>query len=94
MNRRGVMTGQYELTDVVLGEDKEGDRQFYTMHFTTIRGQLKTRQSLYLYFPEETGVNRFLVSGYGETIPQNGPAIKSIKSEFLKALYSCEIGFK
>lgn len=56
----GVMSGQYELKDVIMGEEKVGDKKFFTMTYTTISGEIKGRASLYLYFPKEKNVGSFL----------------------------------
>ena len=84
----GVNTGQYELTDIVMGEEKVGDKQFYTMTYTTKGAGIEQRASLYLYFPLELGSTRFIVALYSEAGPANHKERKSLKNDFIETLDS------
>jgi hypothetical protein len=88
MIRRGVMSGQYVLKDVIMDEEEVGDNKFYTMSYITTSGKIKQRAFLYLHFPKEINVERFLVSIYSESFPRNQPLPQSYKSEFLETLNS------
>jgi len=87
----GVMSGQYELKDVVNGEENVGDKECFTMSYTTISSDVKQRAFLYLYFPKKGNFKRFLVSLYSESSPFNNPLTESYKSEFLETLSSLKI---
>ena len=85
------MTGQYELKDVVMGEDVIGEKRFYTMTYTTLKDKIEQRAALYLYFPMEQGVTNFLVALYSETSPIYGDKGKSSIDDFIECLNSLEM---
>jgi hypothetical protein len=85
---------KYQLKDVTMGEEKVGDKQFFTMRYTTISSKIEQKASLYLYFPDNTDVERFFVSVYSEAFPLNKPPLQSLKDEFLETLNSLEMADK
>lgn len=87
----GVMTGQYELKDVVMGEAMVGEKLFYTMTYTTIADELEQRAYLYLHFPVEQGFSEFLVALYSESYPVNGDHRESFMSDFIESLKTLEM---
>jgi hypothetical protein len=87
----GVMSGQYELKDVVMGEESIGNKQFYTMTHTAIANGIEQRASLYLHFPVERGFTRFLVALYSESYSVKAADRKSLKAEFLETLHSLKM---
>jgi len=84
-------SGMYELKNVKMGKRKVGNKQFYTMDYTTITNEIEQRASLYLYFPKKTNISTFFVSLYSEGFPRNKPPYQSFKSEFLETLNSLEM---
>jgi len=84
-------SGLYQLKDVKMGKKKVGDKQFFTMDYTTVTSEVEQRASLYLYFPKKTNIGTFFVSLYSEGFPRNKPPYKSFKNEFLETLNSLEM---
>lgn len=87
----GVVTGQYELKNVIKGDEVVGNNQFYTMSYTTIADGIEQNAFLYLHFPVERGFTRFFVALYSETSPVNESERKSFKREFIKSLQSLKM---
>ena len=86
MIMQGVMTGQYELKDVVKGEEMLGESRFYTMEYTTVKDNFLQKAYLFLYFPKEKQVDDFIVSHYSETIFEKASSSVSLKQEFIDTL--------
>lgn len=87
MIRGGVNTGLFELKDVVMGDEKVGNKKFYTMNYIVSKGELLINSFLYLHFPKEKGFTRVFVAIYSEEL--HTP--KSFKNEFLEVLDSLEM---
>jgi hypothetical protein len=89
---KGVMAGKYLLSNVVKGEEKVGNKHFYTMTYTTTGDGVEQNASVYLYFPVKRGVTRFLVALYSESYPLKKAKRKSYKHDFLQTLNSLKMG--
>jgi len=91
MIEQGVNKGQYQLSEVVMGEEIVGDKKFYTMKYTTSASAQKQTASLYLYFPREEGNSYFIVAHYSETMPPTVSLSRSFNPEFLQTLKSLRV---
>lgn len=91
MIEQGVKKGQYQLSEVVMGEETVGDKKFYTMKYTTSASSQKQSASLYLYFPRDEGNSWFIVAHYSETMPPNVTLSTSFHPEFLQTLKSLRV---
>lgn len=91
MIEQGVNRGQYQLSEVVMGEEMVGDKKFYTMKYATSASSQKQTASLYLYFPRDAGNSYFIVAHYSETMPPNVSLSTSFNPEFLQTLRSLRV---
>ena len=82
---------QYQLSEVVMGEEMVGDKKFYTMKYTTSSSARKKSESLYMYFPREEGNSYFILAYYWETMPPNVSLSRSFNPEFLQTLKSLRV---
>lgn len=87
MERKDAMNEQFELHDVVMGEEKVGNKKFYTMNYIVTFKGIKQNSFVYLHFPKVNRFSSFLFSIYTEEV--NTP--KSFKNEFLATLNSVEM---
>jgi len=86
MMLKGVLTGQYELRDVIKDEEIIGERKFYTMKYTTVKDDIIQNAHLFLFFPNEKKVDEFIVSLYSEAKSVKESNRTSYKREFLETL--------
>ena len=91
MQKKGVMTGMFELEDVVMGEEIVGDKKFYTMNYANIRSDMDQNSSLYLYFPKETDIDVFIVAIYTDGFKGKEMLSRSHKPEFIRVLESLQV---
>ncbi len=91
MIEQGVNKGQYQLSDVVMGEEAVGDKTFFTMKYSTSASAQKQSASLYLYFPRDGNNSYFIVAHYSETMPPNVSLSTSFNPEFLQTLKSLRV---
>ena len=88
---RGVMTGQYELKDVVFGSEVIEGNKFYIMNYVILRDESVENASLFLYFPRDKNISNFVIALYSETQPRNGTLTTSAKNEFMETLRSLDV---
>ncbi len=89
---QGAKTGDYELEDVVKGEEMIGAKKFYTMEYVQVRSDSKLKVYLYLYFHKDKQINNFVVSNYTECcFPLNSPITPTFKQEFIDTLRTIKI---
>ncbi len=88
---QGVITGQYELKDVVFGSEVIEGKKFYTMSYVTLRDDSVQNASLYLYFPQNKNISDFVLALYSETHPRNETLTTSAKNEFTETLRSLDV---
>ena len=71
MIENGVETGQYALSDVERGEVTAGGNTFWTMRYQQHHQLVTSRATLFLYFPQPSDNEHFLVILYIATAPQD-----------------------
>lgn len=86
MRARGVKPGLYKLTKVEMGEERIGDKLFYTMRYSTKSEVHYESARLYVYFPRETGNVDFLIAHYSEVAPTRDDLSVSYAADFLSLL--------
>lgn len=91
MIEQGVREGRYKLSEVVMGEESVGEKNFYTMKYTTSDSSAEQTASLYLYFPREDKNPYFIVIHYSETTPRGVTILPSFYEDFLDTLKSLHI---
>ena len=83
---RGVKEGLYELFDIVTGQERFGDKLYYTMKYWTNSEAHCESAWLFLYFPHEYLNDQFLVAHYSEAAPTCDLLTFSLKSNVLRIL--------
>jgi hypothetical protein len=93
MIEQGVNKGQYELSDVVMGEEMIGNNKYYTMKYTAFTRNKKQLSSLYLHFPREDNNSFFIIVHYSETMSNDVflSENKSANPDVLKLLDSLHV---
>jgi len=91
MISRGVITGKYELKDVVFGSEVIEGKKFYIMSYVILRDESVENASLYLYFPQDKNISDFVLALYSETHPRNETLTTSAKNEFTETLRSLDV---
>lgn len=93
MINMGVMTGLYELKDVVFDTEMIEGKKYYIMNYVTLKKGEGTIQksALYLYFPQDKNISEFVIALYFERYPVNNTLTKSAKTEFIEILRSLMI---
>lgn len=91
MQTRGVMTGMFELKDVIMGEDVVGDKKFYTMDYVQLNDDSTQISSLYLYFPKEIDIGVFIVAIHTDGYTGKEMLTRSYKPEFIRVLESLQV---
>jgi cobalamin-dependent methionine synthase I len=91
MIEQGVNKGQYQLSEVMMGEETVGGNRFYTMKYTTSDSAYTQNASLYLYFLRQEKNPYFIVIHYAETMPSGVVISTKFYPEFLETLKSLRI---
>jgi hypothetical protein len=91
MIEQGVNKGQYQLSDVIMGEETVGGNKFYTMKYTTSNDDYKQNASLYLYFPRQEKNPYFIVVHYSETMPSGVAISTKYYPQFIETLKSLRV---
>jgi hypothetical protein len=91
MQISGVMTGMFELKDVIMGEDVVDDKKFYTMDYVQISVDSTQISSLYLYFPKDIDIGVFIVAIHTDGYTGKEMLTRSYKPEFIRVLESLQV---
>lgn len=91
MIAKSVMSRQHvDPQDVVMGEEMVGSKKFYTMDYVRVGGGVRQSASLYLYFPKEQNIDRFVVAIFVQGTQLGVSQERSLKPEFLEVLKSLQ----
>lgn len=84
----GVKTGQYDVSNVEMGEETFGSNHMYMMTYNTSAGDLRGSSKLCVYFPKSEGNEHFFVAHYSATGPSNSSWSTDHVSDFEAMLAS------